>query len=51
MKTSCDECGGKFGMTRRKWLGYHFCKEACETAWRLKQDQAIASFKRWLYGT
>jgi hypothetical protein len=51
MKTRCDYCGDRLGRTRRRWLGYQFCKLACEAAWRMKQDKAVADFRRWLYGT
>ena len=51
MKIRCDFCGGRFGLIRRRYFGYHFCKEACERAWREKRENAIADFKRWLYGS
>ena len=49
MKTKCDYCGGPFGLTRRRWLGYQFCKKQCELAWRAKREEAVAAFRRWLY--
>jgi hypothetical protein len=29
-KKRCDSCGGRFGLTRQKWLGYQFCRKACK---------------------
>jgi hypothetical protein len=47
MKTRCDYCGGRFGLTRHKWLGYQFCNKECELAWRAKREAAVAAFRRW----
>jgi hypothetical protein len=51
MKSRCDFCSGAFGLTRRKWVIYQFCKEACERSWRDKREQAITDFKLWLYAS
>jgi hypothetical protein len=49
VKTKCDYCGGRFGLSRRKWLGYQFCKKECELAWTAKREETVAAFRRWLY--
>ena len=51
MKIKCDYCGGRFGLTERKWLGYQFCKTECEVAWRAKREEAVAAFRRWLHSS
>src|SRR6266545_2269020 len=51
MKTRCDTCGGPFGLIRQKWLGYHFCCEACMEDWMAKRQRALQSFKQWIHGT
>jgi hypothetical protein len=51
VKTKCDYCGGRFGLTRRKWLGYQFCKKECELAWTAKREETVANFRRWLYSS
>jgi hypothetical protein len=48
VKTKCDFCGGRFGFTRRKWLGYQFCKKECEFSWKAKREATVAAFRRWL---
>jgi hypothetical protein len=50
MKTTCDYCGGRFGLTRRRHQDHQFCKALCETAWLVRREKQIADFKRWLYG-
>jgi hypothetical protein len=50
MKTKCDYCGWGFGLTRRRWLNYQFCKRKCELAWRAKREETVA-LRRWLYSS
>jgi len=47
MKTRCDHCQGPFGLTRHNYLGYHFCKQACQFDWKAKRKKMIAEFKSW----
>jgi len=50
-KGRCDTCGGPFGLTRQKWLGYQFCCTTCMEDWLAKRQREIESFKRWFYGS
>jgi hypothetical protein len=48
MKRRCDSCGGRFGLTRHKWFGYHFCREACKKDFLVKLAGQREQLRLWL---
>ena len=48
MKKRCDSCGGRFGLTRHKWFGYHFCREACKKDFLVKLAGQREQLRLWL---
>jgi hypothetical protein len=44
----CDTCNGKFGLTRRRWMGHAFCSKVCLDNFLAKRARQAQSIKRWL---
>jgi hypothetical protein len=44
----CAQCGGKFGLIRRRWFGYQFCSSSCRDNFFDKLALDRERLRKWL---